>query len=1326
MHVSKHMGAKQENSIREPILERISDAFYAVDQDWRFTYVNTEAERLIRRPRATLLGKRLWDEFPEAIGTGFDRQFRKAMADQTPVVFDEFFEPLATWLEVRAYPSLDGLSLYFHDITSRKQAEDRMHQFQHLCDAASDALFLVNEHAQFQYVNASACSSLGYSEAELLALRVFDVAPLQAEEKYQALFQRAARERIPPFETIHRRSDGVIFPVEVSISRIDGDGKAQLFVSTRDISERNQIEKEREHILAEAHQRANREALLNRIGASIRATTDPEAIQYAAVSALGEALKADRCYFSFKDPEADASWIGQDFRRSDLPSLKGRYRMSALKVNSEDVHAAEHTVVIKDIQEDGGTLSEAMRTTLHKLRVRSVILIHIFDGARRVAILVVAMADTSRAWTDEEVSLVEAVAAQTRSAVDAAHLLVKQQERLQEEALAGRIGDAIRSTLNPTAIKDRAAALLGEALGADRCFYLTYSTLDDIAHLGYDYHRSDLTPLFGDYRLSEFTDLLTEVFAGGETAVVSDVRQELSPAVAAAMETFQHRAVLAAPFFDGERLVAALWASMDKPRTWTAHEIALIEQTATLTRTALETARISRKERAIAQQLQEALQPTVPNQAPGLSLGSFIRPALDEALVGGDFMDVFPLDKKRYAIVLGDVSGKGLAAAQQLALIRNTLRTLLYLYYAPAQAASALNAIVAAHDLLVGFVTAWVGVYDTMSGAIVFCSCGHEPALVRRSNGAMETLATLCPPLGMAEQSAYRDQKVTLLAGDELLLYTDGLSEAGPNRLNLFGLDGLMRLLNALPAEADVQSQAERLVNEVSLFASGNFRDDVAILLVRRDAAVNQEEAELPRSILSSLDNPQAPSIFIEDRAIAAERLRLIADNSPLLIAYVSADRRYRFNNRTYTEWFGVNAADLYGKEVREVIGDSAYHSISHHLESALSGNIVTYDMTMQYAGAGRRFVRTTLVPEKDATGAVLGFMLFVSDDTSLHDAQAQITSEYHRLLLTSSIGRTVRSSADPQQVMETTTEALGQALDVDRCYYVTYDPQSDHSVVGPEWRREGIPSLAGRYRMSEHAPNRNEEYFSDKTNIIEDVFLLPNNDAAKKAGIRAMVRAPIQRDGQTTALVVAMATEARIWTEQEIALVETTVSQTRGAVEAAHARQRERAILRDVLASVTGGKLNLAFDEASLPASVGQVVGNLSLTPTEGLRELRHLVRQATQHTGYAQDRQDDLVTAASEAGMNAIVHAGGGEASVRLNENGLVQVRVKDYGSGIAAMNLHKAAFARGYSTKGTLGHGLKMILETCDRVYLVTDSSGTTIVLEQERETPAPEWL
>jgi len=102
-------------------LESITDAFFTIDPGGRFTYLNTEAEHLLRRGRKELLGTVIWDAFAPARGTLFEREYRRAIAEQRPVAFEEYYEPYEAWYEVRAYPSPDGLAVYFRDVTERRE-----------------------------------------------------------------------------------------------------------------------------------------------------------------------------------------------------------------------------------------------------------------------------------------------------------------------------------------------------------------------------------------------------------------------------------------------------------------------------------------------------------------------------------------------------------------------------------------------------------------------------------------------------------------------------------------------------------------------------------------------------------------------------------------------------------------------------------------------------------------------------------------------------------------------------------------------------------------------------------------------------------------------------------------------------------------------------------------------------------------------------------------------------------------------------------------------------------------------------------------------------
>ncbi|UFP95910.1 sensor histidine kinase [Gloeobacter morelensis] len=108
------------------ILESITDAFFALDEHWCFTYLNRQAERLLSRSREELIGKNIWVEFPEALGTTFYREYHRAVERQVRVGFEEFYAPLDIWLAVRAYPTAKGLAVYFLDIAERKRAEQAL------------------------------------------------------------------------------------------------------------------------------------------------------------------------------------------------------------------------------------------------------------------------------------------------------------------------------------------------------------------------------------------------------------------------------------------------------------------------------------------------------------------------------------------------------------------------------------------------------------------------------------------------------------------------------------------------------------------------------------------------------------------------------------------------------------------------------------------------------------------------------------------------------------------------------------------------------------------------------------------------------------------------------------------------------------------------------------------------------------------------------------------------------------------------------------------------------------------------------------------------
>ncbi|MBA4746882.1 MAG: PAS domain S-box protein [Muricauda sp.] len=130
---------------KDEILDSIGDAFYTVDKHWIVTYWNRQAERILKKKRKVILGKNLWEEFTDAVNLEFYRQHQRAMETGKKVSFEEFYPPLGKWLEVTAYPSPNGLSVYFKDVSEKKTAEIKVlranERFEKVTLASKDAIW---------------------------------------------------------------------------------------------------------------------------------------------------------------------------------------------------------------------------------------------------------------------------------------------------------------------------------------------------------------------------------------------------------------------------------------------------------------------------------------------------------------------------------------------------------------------------------------------------------------------------------------------------------------------------------------------------------------------------------------------------------------------------------------------------------------------------------------------------------------------------------------------------------------------------------------------------------------------------------------------------------------------------------------------------------------------------------------------------------------------------------------------------------------------------------------------------------------------------------
>ncbi|MCP8967865.1 GGDEF domain-containing protein [Ectobacillus ponti] len=124
----KNRELQEANQQVTEILESIQEIFLSLDTSWRYIYINRKAEPFLGRTREDLLGKGIWEEFPNLRGTAFEEYYRRTMEARVPCEFEEYFEPRGGWFEVRTYPSALGITVYIRDITERKILEQKLQE----------------------------------------------------------------------------------------------------------------------------------------------------------------------------------------------------------------------------------------------------------------------------------------------------------------------------------------------------------------------------------------------------------------------------------------------------------------------------------------------------------------------------------------------------------------------------------------------------------------------------------------------------------------------------------------------------------------------------------------------------------------------------------------------------------------------------------------------------------------------------------------------------------------------------------------------------------------------------------------------------------------------------------------------------------------------------------------------------------------------------------------------------------------------------------------------------------------------------------------------
>ncbi|WP_207588712.1 PAS domain-containing protein [Halomontanus rarus] len=243
------MTENDSRSISTSVIDRVEDAFFALDTDWRFTYLNDAAQALLERSREDLIGRVMWDEFPETVETQFPDGFYHAMDEQVSVSFEVYHMPLDTWLEAQAYPSESGLSVYMRDVTDRKDRETKLAQHGAVVEAIKDGVFTLDRNNRIASINRALERGLGVDREEVVGKHVETILEQAEIDTDHAVDIGQAINELDVGNTTHRELE-IPFSDATGTDRVGNvrmvpvdDGDAKLAGVVRDITEQREYER---------------------------------------------------------------------------------------------------------------------------------------------------------------------------------------------------------------------------------------------------------------------------------------------------------------------------------------------------------------------------------------------------------------------------------------------------------------------------------------------------------------------------------------------------------------------------------------------------------------------------------------------------------------------------------------------------------------------------------------------------------------------------------------------------------------------------------------------------------------------------------------------------------------------------------------------------------------------------------------------------------------------------------------------------------------------------------------------------------------------------
>jgi sigma-B regulation protein RsbU (phosphoserine phosphatase) len=434
--------------------------------------------------------------------------------------------------------------------------------------------------------------------------------------------------------------------------------------------------------------------------------------------------------------------------------------------------------------------------------------------------------------------LLEAIeGARTQPDQDVPKKSVRQSDLL---ALISKVGVTLLASATLGETLQQIASLVFEAVPAERCCIMMRDEGSEELKVTVARLR-DRQGDIGEIRVSR--TIMEEVVGLGKSVLTADAQQD--PRLMSSTMTLQGiRSVLAVPLGVGVKVFGIIYA--DSPiaeSRFTEDHLKVLTTLASVAAIRVENARLLEEqiererleqELQLASEIQQRFQPTTSPVVPGYEMQGISFPCYE---IGGDYYDFIKREDGRLIVTLGDVSGKGTAAALLMSSLHAAVHAQAASHNSLVETISAVNNYLADNTPTNRFVTLFYAELDPQTGSLAFINAGHNPPLIVHAAGTTENLASGGLPLGIRPNAEYKEGRTQLQPSDVLVIYSDGVSEAVSPQGEEFGTSRLYDVVSR-NLEASAAGIRDRIEAALTKWAQGTpAADDITLVIVKRQAA---------------------------------------------------------------------------------------------------------------------------------------------------------------------------------------------------------------------------------------------------------------------------------------------------------------------------------------------------------------------------------------------------------------------------------------------------------------------------------------------------------